>query len=284
MPFATNVELMRKARQGGYAVGAFNINNMESAQAVVGAAVAERSPVIIACTPGAMKYAGVSYLSAIARTASEEAAVPVSLHLDHGLTIEHVQACLDAGFSSVMIDASSRPFEENVRLTRMVVKIARPAGVSVEAELGRIAGAEDALTTGDREASMTDPEEAAEFCRLTGVDALAVSIGNAHGWYKGEPKLDFDRLGAIRERVDALLVLHGASGIPDDMIRRACAVGVDKINIDTEIRDAFRQAVAVFLEANPDVIDPRKILGPAREAMKGVVARKMRLFGSSGKA
>ena len=284
MVFVTNNELLSKAEKEGYAVGAFNTNNLEITLSIVEAAVAERAPVILAVSPGAMEYAGVAYLSAIAEVASESADVPVSLHLDHGTSMEHVEAALDHGFSSVMIDGSKLPFEKNVGLTCQAVELAREKGASIEGELGRLVGVEDAVSVSEREASMTDPEQAAEFVRRTGVDALAVAIGNAHGWYKGRPDLDFGRLRAIKSKVGTFLVLHGASGIPDDMIREAGSIGVDKINIDTEVRDAFRQAVAGFVAANPEVIDPRKILMPSREAMREVVARKMRLFGCAGKA
>ncbi len=284
MAFVTNAELLARAMAGGYAVGAFNTNNLEITLSIVEAAVQERSPFILAVSPGAMKYAGVAYLAAIARVASDSTDVPMSLHLDHGTSLEEVKAALDHGFSSVMIDGSKLPFEENISLTRQAVEMARAAGASTEAELGRLVGVEDQISVSEREASMTDPAQAAEFVERTGIDALAVSIGNAHGWYKGEPKLDFERLREIRTRVSIPLVLHGASGIPDDMIREACAIGVDKINIDTEVRDAFRQAVARFVSENPEQIDPRKILAPAREAMREVVARKMRLFGCAGRA
>ena len=284
MAFVSNTVLLRKAKEEGYAVGAFNTNNLEITLAIVEAAVVERSPVILAVSPSAMEYAGVAYLEAIAKVASESVDVPVALHLDHGTSMEHIESALKHGFSSVMIDGSKLPFEENVSLTSKVVELAREKGVSTEGELGRLVGIEDSISVDEREASMTDPDQAAEFVERTGVDALAVAIGNAHGWYKGRPDLDFDRLREIKSKVDTLLVLHGASGIPDDMIREACSIGVDKINIDTEVRDAFRQAVAGFVSANPDVIDPRKILMPAREAMREVVARKMRLFGCAGKA
>ena len=284
MVFVTNNELLSKAEKEGYAVGAFNTNNLEITLAIVEAASQERSPVILAVSPSAMEYAGVAYLSAIAKVASESVDVPVSLHLDHGTSMEHVEAALDHGFSSVMIDGSKLPFEENLGLTRKVVELADAKGASTEGELGRLVGVEDTASVSEREASMTDPDQAAEFVERTGVDALAVAIGNAHGWYKGRPDLDFDRLRVIKSKVSTFLVLHGASGIPDDMIREAGSIGVDKINIDTEVRDAFRQAVAGFVSSNPDVIDPRKILMPAREAMREVVARKMRLFGSAGKA
>jgi fructose-bisphosphate aldolase class II len=284
MPFVTNAELLNRAKREGYAVGAFNTNNLEITLSIVEAAVKERSPLILAVSPGAMKYAGVAYLSAIAKVAADSVDVPISLHLDHGLTLEDVQAALDQGFSSVMIDGSKLPFEENTEITKKVVAMARARGVSIEAELGKLVGTEDQVSVSEREASMTDPDQAAEFVERTGIDALAVSIGNAHGWYKGEPELDFERLRQIRSRVDIPLVLHGASGIPDEMIRKACSIGVDKINIDTEVRNAFRQAIAKFVNENPEEIDPRKILAPAREAMREVVARKMRLFGCAGKA
>jgi fructose-bisphosphate aldolase class II len=198
--------------------------------------------------------------------------------------MDDINKALDHGFSSVMIDGSKLPFEENIALTGEAVELARTRGASIEAELGRLVGKEDSISVSEREASMTDPDQAAEFVRRTGIDALAVSIGNAHGWYKGEPELDFERLKEIRSKVDIPLVLHGASGIPDEMIREACSIGVDKINIDTEVRDAFRQAVAAFVEENPDQIDPRKILTPARDAMREVVARQMRLFECAGRA
>lgn len=284
MPFVTNAELMSGAAAGGYAVGAFNTNNLEITLSIVEAAAAERSPLILAVSPGAMRYAGVAYLAAIAGVASREVDIPMSLHLDHGTSPEEVGAALESGFSSVMIDGSRLPFEDNVAVTCEVVKMARARGASIEAELGRLVGAEDGVSASEREASMTDPDQAAEFVARTGIDALAVSIGNAHGWYKGEPRLDFERLRLIRESVSIPLVLHGASGIPDGMIREACAIGVDKINIDTEVRGAFRQAVAGFLNANPQEIDPRKILAPARAAMREVVAGKMRLFGCAGRA
>ena len=282
MAFVNNTELLSKAEKEGYAVGAFNTNNLEITLSIAEAAAAERSPVILAVSPSAMAYAGVAYISAIAKVASESVDVPVSLHLDHGTSMEHVEAAIEHGFSSVMIDGSKLPFDENVNLTRRAVELAQSKGVSTEGELGRLVGAEDAVSVSEREASMTDPDQAAIFVERTGVDALAVAIGNAHGWYKGRPNLDFDRLREIKSKISCFLVLHGASGIPDDMIREAGSIGVDKINIDTEVRDAFRQAVAGFVSANPDIIDPRKILMPARDAMREVVARKMRLFGCCG--
>ncbi len=304
--FVTNKDLLSLARKEAYAVGAFNIQNLESLSAVAEAAVEEKSPAIVAVTPGAIKYGGLRYLACLVRNAAESLPVPVSLHLDHGEDLETVSKCLDAGFTSVMIDGSHLPFEENIALTKRVVDLAHPRGVSVEGELGRLAGVEE-KTVEEREAFLTDPREAEEFVKRTGVDALAVSIGTSHGAYKfkGEPKLDFERLMLIRERVDVPLVLHGASsvpawiiekaskygaelsgakGIPEEHIKRAISLGIAKINIDTDLRLAFTAAIREVLANSPKEFDPRKILGPAKEAMKEVVKGKMRLFGSSGKA
>ncbi len=302
----TNRDLLLAAQRNAYAVGAFNIQNLESFLAVVEAAVEEKSPVIVAVTPSAIKYGGLRYLAGLVKTAASDLPVPMSLHLDHGEDIETVKKCIEAGFTSVMIDGSHMPFEENIALTRRVAEIAHPRGVSVEGELGRIAGVED-KTVEEREAVLTDPMRAEEFVKRTDVDALAVSIGTSHGAYKfkGEPQLDFERLKAIRERVDVPLVLHGASSVPawiiekavkygaelagakgisEDHIRRAISLGITKINIDTDLRLAFTATVREVLANAPKEFDPRKILGPAKEAMKEVVKGKMRLFGSSGRA
>jgi len=302
----TNKDLLMPARQNGYAVGAFNINNLESLLAVNEAALEENSPVIVAVTPSAIKYAGLSYLSKIVRTAAESASVPMSLHLDHGETFDTVKKCVEAGFTSVMFDGSFLKFEENVALTRKVVDLAHEKGISVEAELGQLAGVEES-TVEEKEAVLTDPNVAKEFIERTGVDALAVAIGTSHGAYKfkAEPKLDFERLKLIKERVNVPLVLHGASsvpqliiekaskygaeltgarGIPEEHIKKAISLGISKINIDTDLRLAFAATVREVLANSPKEFDPRKILGPAKDAMKEVVKGKMRLFGSSGKA
>ena len=274
--------------------------------AVAEAATEEKSPAIVALTPSAIKYGGLAYLSKIVKTAAEAAPVPMSLHLDHGEDFDTAQKCIDAGFTSVMIDGSHLKFEDNIALTKRVVDIAHPKGVSVEAELGRLAGVEES-TIEEKDAILTDPNVAAEFVEKTEVDALAVAIGTSHGAYKfkTEPKLDFGRLELIKEQVDIPLVLHGASsvpswiiekaakygaqlegakGIPEDHIRKAITMGIAKINIDTDLRLAFTATVREVLAKSPKEFDPRKILGPAKEAMKEVVKAKMRLFGSSGKA
>jgi fructose-bisphosphate aldolase class II len=302
----TNKDVMVPARSGAYGVGAFNINNLETLLAVTEAAVEEKSPAIVAVTPSAIKYGGLAYLARMVKTAAESAPVPISLHLDHGDGYETVSKCVAAGFTSVMIDASHLDFEENIRLTKRVVELAHPKGVSVEAELGRIAGVEE-KTVEEKEAILTDPDSAKDFVARTGVDALAVAVGTSHGAYKfkAEPKLDFERLKAISQKVALPLVLHGASsvpswitekatkygaqlsgakGIPESHIKKAVSLGISKINIDTDLRLAFTATVREFLANSPKEFDPRKILGPAKEAMKEVVRSKMRLFGSSGKA
>jgi fructose-bisphosphate aldolase class II len=283
MPFVTVKEILQDARKGSYAVGAFNTNNMEIVQAIVEAAVEENSPVILQASQGALKYAGIEYITALVKAAAEIAPIPIALHLDHGTSFEQIVKCIRYGFTSVMIDGSKYPLEENIRITKKVVEIAGAVGVSVEAELGKIGGTEDDISVSEKEAYMTDPQEAVRFVKETGVDSLAIAIGTAHGPYKGEPKLDFDRLEKISSLVDIPLVLHGASGVPEDSIRKAVERGICKINIDTDIRQAFARAVREFLEKNPKEYDPRKILGPAKEEMKKVIREKIRLFGSSGK-
>jgi len=277
-------DLLKKAEEGGYAVGAFNCNNMEIVQAIIAAAEAERSPVIMQASQGAIKYAGIEYITALANIAAENASVPVALHLDHGTSFEQVMMCIRKGFSSVMIDGSKLPFEENIELTNRVIAVARAVGVSVEAELGKIGGTEDDIHVNQRDALFTKPEEAKEFVQRTGVDALAVAIGTAHGQYKGIPELDFPRLEKIRSLVNIPIVLHGSSGVPDEAIAKAIKLGVRKVNIDTNIREAFVQGARDVLNKDAKEIDPRKMLGPARAAAIEIIREKIRLFGSSGKA
>jgi fructose-bisphosphate aldolase class II len=302
----TNKEILSLAMVKGYAVGAFNISNLESLSAVVEASAEEQSPVIVAVTPSSIKYAGLKYLVGMVKTVTESTSVPMSLHLDHGQTVETVLECIDAGFTSVMIDGSSLIFEENVFLTKRVVALAHSKDVSVEGELGRLVGIEES-TVEEKDAILTDPNAAREFVERTGVDALAVAIGTSHGAYKfkAKPKLDSERLKSIKQKVNVPLVLHGASsvpswiiekaikygaelsgakGIPDEHIVKAISLGISKINIDTDLRLAFTGAIREVLTTSPRNFDPRKILGPAEEAMKEVVKGKMRLFGSSGKA
>ncbi|MDI3256653.1 MAG: class II fructose-1,6-bisphosphate aldolase [Kyrpidia sp.] len=284
MPLATLKEVLDDAFRNGYAVGQFNINNLEFTQAIMEAAEEERSPVILGTSEGAIKYMGIDYTAAIALTAARSATVPVVLHLDHGSSYDWVLQCLRRGWSSIMIDGSHHPLEENIRLTKQVVDACHVLGVSVEGELGRIGGTEDELTVDEREATLARPEEAKRLVEETGIDALAPAIGSAHGRYKGKPQLAFDRLAAIRDLCGLPLVLHGGSGIPDDDIRRAISLGVAKINVNTENQEAFTAKVREIFAADKEVYDPRKYLGPARQAIKETVREKIRLFGSNGRA
>ncbi len=284
MPFVPVEDLLLEAQKGKYAIGAFNCNNMEIVQAIVQAAEAEKSPVIMQASQGAIKYAGIECIVAMARQAADQASVPVALHLDHGTSFEQVMLCLRHGFSSVMVDGSKYPLEENIAVTKKVIEAAYPMGVSVEAELGKIGGTEDNVSVSERDALFTDPDEAKYFVEQTGVGSLAVAIGTAHGQYKGKPELDFKRLQKIVSLVNIPIVLHGSSGVPDEAITEAISLGICKVNIDTNIREAFTLTCRKVLEANPKEIDPRKVLGPAREAAIEIIREKIRLFGSSGKA
>jgi len=304
---ATNKDLLKRAREGSYAVGAFNINNMEFLQAITGAAEELASPVIIAISEGAIKYAGFRNIVQMVRFAAEERKAPISLHLDHGKDIAVIERCIEGGFTSVMIDGSSLPFEENIAVTKKVVEKAKDRGVSVEGELGKLAGIEDNVSVAEREAALTDPGEAEEFVKRTGIDALAIAVGTSHGAYKfkGEPNLALNRISEIAERVPTLLVLHGASGVkqenveianqygaklkgtkgvPDTAIVEAIRRGISKVNIDTDMRIAFTAYVRKAMAEHPEEIDPRKIIGPGRDAIARVVKEKMKLFGSEGKA
>lgn len=283
MPLVSMAALLAAAEAGHYAVGAFNCNNMEIIQAIIEAAEAEASPVIIQASQGAIKYAGLEYITALGKVAAAQAKVPVGLHLDHGTSFEQVVSCIRSGFTSVMFDGSKLPLAEYIAATRKAVALARAVGVAVEGELGKIGGTEDEVRVTEREATMTNPQEALQFVQETGVDALAVAVGTAHGRYRGVPALDFDRLAEIRQLVTLPLVLHGSSGVPDEAIRQAVALGVRKINIDTNIREAFVKGMKTSLAKNPDEIDPRQLLGPAKSEMCQVVREKMRLFGCAGR-
>jgi fructose-bisphosphate aldolase class II len=303
----TNKVLLDRAKAGAYAVGAFNINDLEFVQAITSAAEELKSPAILAVSEGAIKYAGFENLVSMVRTVSENMDIEVSLHLDHGKDMGVIEKCISGGFTSVMIDGSHLPFEENIAITREVVEKAKPGGISVEGELGRLAGIEDNVSVDEQDAIFTDPGEAAEFVEKTGVDSLAVAIGTSHGAYKfkGEAKLAMDRLREIAALVPIPLVLHGASGVnqdhvalanefgaqigaakgvPSDAISEAVKLGVAKVNIDTDMRIAFTAYVRKLFAEKPDNIDPRKYLGAGREAVYEVVKTKMNLFGSVGKA
>lgn len=279
----TGKELLLDAQKNKYGVGAFNINNMEIAQAIIGAAEELNSPAIIQASQGGLQYAGLEYIATLGKLAGRNSEVPIALHLDHGTDFKQITGCIKHGFTSVMIDASQYPLEENIERTKKIVEMAHAVGISVEAELGKIGGTEDDIVVDERDATFTDPEEAKMFVEETGIDSLAIAVGTAHGVYQGEPKIDFDRIKAIRELVDIPLVLHGSSGVPEESLKKAISLGICKINIDTDIRASFARTVKDFITKNPDEIDPRKILGPAREAMKEVIKEKMIIFGSNGR-
>jgi len=277
-------EILQHAHKNKYAVGAFNVNNMEIVQAIITAAEQENSPVILQTSEGALKYAGADFLYALVALAASKTKVPVALHLDHGSGFDAVMLCIRNGWTSVMIDGSHHDLQGNIDITKKVVEAAHAVGVSVEAELGRLSGVEDHISVDEKDARYTNPDEAVIFVKETGVDSLAIAIGTAHGKYVGVPKLDFDRLQTIKGLLDMPIVLHGASGICEEDLTRATQLGVNKINIDTDVRVAFAEGIKGAWAKKPDEFDPRKLCGPAREEMTKVVVEKMRIFGCSGKA
>lgn len=284
MPLVPSKDLLQAAFEGKYAIGAFNAFNLEMVQAIVEAAEEERSPLILQISQGAIKYAGLEQATEMVKVAAQLASVPVVLHLDHGTDFAQVVRCLRAGFTSLMYDGSAKPFDENVAVTRHIVEMGHAVGVSVEAELGRIGGVEDHLNVSELEATMTDPKEARRFVELTGVDSLAVAVGTVHQMTTRTAQINFERISALREAAGIPLVLHGASGVPDEGVREAVARGICKINIATHLNKAFVEAVGQALAANPGVVDPRKILVRGKEAVKDGVREKIRLFGSNGRA
>ncbi|MCE5172217.1 class II fructose-1,6-bisphosphate aldolase [Paenibacillus profundus] len=284
MPLVSMNEFLPKAKANKFAVGQFNINNLEFTQAITEAAMEEKAPIIFGVSEGALRYMGMEYTVAMAEAAAKKSGLPIALHLDHGSTFEVAMACIRAGFSSVMFDGSHHAYEDNIRLTKEVVKAAHAMGVSVEGELGTIGGTEDDLTVDEESAQLANPEEAIRFYEETGVDALAIAVGTAHGMYKGEPKLHYDIIEAVAAKVPVPVVLHGGSGVPDEAIRKAIAAGAGKINVNTENQVACTKAIREALNKNADVIDPRKYLTPARNAMVEVVRAKIRLFGSNNQA
>lgn len=275
--------VLEKAQKGGYAVPAFNIHNLETLQVVVEAAAEMKSPVILAGTPGTYSYGGVENIVGIVEALSKEHNIPLSLHLDHHEDFDDIRYKVDAGIRSAMIDGSHLPFEENVELVKKVVELCHKNDVSVEAELGRLGGAEDDLVVDEKDTLYTNPKQALEFVERTGIDSLAVAIGTAHGLYKSEPKLDFERLEEIRSIVSIPLVLHGASGLPDEDIKRAISLGICKVNVATELKIAFSGALKEYFNENPDAEDPRKYMKPAKAAMKEVVKKVIRVCGSQDK-
>lgn len=276
--------MIENAQKEGYAIPAFNIHNLETIQAVVEGAWEERSPVIIQTTPGTLKHAGIPYVAACIKVAAELYDIPIALHLDHCESFDTIMQCIRAGYTSVMIDSSKLPYDENVASVKRVVDIAKTVGVAVEGEIGKIGGTEDDMSIDERDATLTIPHEAKAFAETTGVDTLAIAIGTAHGLYKGEPKLDFERLSAIREKVEIPLVLHGGSGVPDNAIEEVIRRGICKINIATELKVPMANAIQEVFKFNPKENDPRKYMGNAKEAVKYVVCKKIQLCGSSGRA
>jgi len=299
MPLVSSAEMFKNA-YGKYAVGAFNVNNMEIIQGIVDAAKEEQAPLILQVSAGARKYAKHVYLMKLIEAAIEDTGLPICVHLDHGEDFEICKSCVDGGFTSVMIDGSKLPFEENIALTKKVVEYAHARGVVVEGELGRLAGVEDAVNVSAKDATYTDPDQAVEFVKRTGVDSLAIAIGTSHGAYKfkGEPRLEFARLEKIASLLPGFpLVLHGAStvlpefvakcnqyggqikdaqGVPEEMLRKAGTMGVCKINIDTDLRLAMTASIREYLALAPEKFDPRDYLRPAREAIKNMVKHKIR--------
>ncbi len=310
MPLVTTKEMFEKSMKEGFAIGAFNVNNMELIQGIVDAAAENNSPVILQASSSAIKYARINYLMKMVEAAVEEHPnIPIAIHLDHGPDFETCKMCVDNGFTSVMFDGSKYDFEENIRLTKEVVDYAHAHGVVVEAELGKLAGIEDDVNVSASDAMYTDPAQAEEFVRRTGVDSLAIAIGTSHGAYKfkGEAKLRFDILKQIKERIpNTPIVLHGAStvipelvnmcneyggnipgakGVPDEILHEASISGVSKINVDTDLRLAMTAGIRKVFVEDPSAFDPRKYLIPARELVKEIVSHKMKdVFGSANKA
>ncbi|MCS7286900.1 MAG: class II fructose-1,6-bisphosphate aldolase [Anaerolineae bacterium] len=283
MPLVTSKELLRRAFEEHYAIGAFNANNMEQIQAIVEAAQEERAPVILQVSQGAIRYAGLEMAAGMVKIAASQVDVPVVLHLDHGTSFEQNILCLRAGFTSLMFDGSKLPFEENVAITRKVCEVAHAVGIPVEAELGQVLQITDKVTLEDVERAMTDPDQAAEFIRLTGADSLAVAIGSIHAMREQEATLDIERLKAIRKKVNIPLVLHGSSGVKDESILEAIENGISKINVATYLNQAFVRGLREGIEKMPDEVDPRKFLAISREYVKEAVREKIRLFGSAGR-
>jgi len=279
VPFTS---LLGSAGEGGYALGAFNVYNLEGVRAVVAASEAKSSPVIIQFHHAALTHGGGPLIAACLAAAGE-ASVPIAVHLDHSVSLDDIRLALHAGLTSIMADGSSLEYDDNVAFTQEATELAHRCGSAVEGELGRLTGSEDDLTVPENLAKLTDPGQAVDFVSRTGVDALAVCIGNAHGSYRTEPRLDFDRLAAIREVVSVPLVLHGASGLLDTVVRRAIELGVRKLNVNTELRQAYVGALKKAL-GQPEQVDLLEIMQRAVADMQGVVSAKLRLFGSTSKA
>ena len=282
MGLVTTKKILKKAQEEHYAIGAFNVENMEMVMAVISAAEEMNAPVIMQTTPSTIKYAGLDYFLANVKVAANKAKVPVVMHLDHGSSFELASQAYREGYTSIMIDGSHSDFESNIKISKSVVDMCKPSGIAVEAELGKVGGKEDDLDGGEGDI-FTNPQEAKEFVEKTGVDSLAIAIGTAHGIYKGEPKLDLERLSKIREVVSVPLVLHGGSGIPDEKVKEAIRRGICKVNYATELRIAFTNGVNKYLLANPDTIDPKKYNKAGMDEVKNFVKEKIKVCGCYNK-
>ncbi|MBU5427076.1 class II fructose-1,6-bisphosphate aldolase [Tissierella pigra] len=283
MDIVSNREMLIEARKNKYAVPAFNIHNLETMKGVIEAAYELKSPLIIATTPGTVKYAGLEFLVAMARAAAKKYDIPIALHLDHCTDVELLKQCIQAGYKSVMIDASLKSYEENISITREVVKYSHRYEVSVEAELGLVGGQEDDRDIDEKDTTLTDPHIALDFIQRTNVDSLAVAIGTAHGVYKSEPKLDFERLSKINSMVSIPLVLHGASGVPHESVIKAVENGISKVNIATELKIPFAEAIKEYFKENPSANDPRYYLTPAKDMVKKIAMEKIKVCGSANR-
>ena len=278
----TSEQLLLDAQKGHYAVGAFNAENMEMVMAIVAAAVEMKSPVIIQTTPSTLKYATVDMYRAMVNAEAAKVSVPVVMHLDHGNSFDLAMQALHTGYTSIMIDGSKLVLEENIALSKRVADVCRACNIPVEAELGKVGGKEDDMSCDDP--GYTDPDDAVRFVNETGVSSLAVAIGTAHGIYKGEPKLDVERLSEIRKVVSIPLVLHGASGVPDEAVKDCIRRGISKVNFATELRIAYSDGIKEYLAKDPEAFDPKKYLAAGRKAVEERVCELIRLLGSSGKA
>ncbi|MCA1321649.1 class II fructose-1,6-bisphosphate aldolase [Bacillus tianshenii] len=281
MALVSSKEMLEDAYKNHYAIGAFAAHNLEILKAICDRADRLGAPIIIQATPGTLKYLEIDRLVSMVKATAEKVKIPIALHLDHGDSFETAMKCLRAGFTSIMIDGSHLPFEENVKLVESVVRVARPMGVPVEAELGTIGGVEDDLEVEEANALMTDPGAASIFVKQTGIDSFAPAFGTAHGLYKKEPELRFDLLEEIFNLTNIPIVMHGASGVPDESVTKALQYGVAKVNFSTELKIAFASELKNYLQENPDQIDPRKYLVPAMEAVSTIVEKKIELLGSS---
>lgn len=274
-------QMLLDAQEKRYAVPAFNIHNLETLQVVADVAKEMRSPLIIAVTPSTIDYARDEYVVAMAKVAAKHTEAPLAIHLDHFEDVARIRQAVDIGFKSCMIDASKEVFEENIAKVKEVVAYAHRHDATVEAELGKLVGIEDDLVVDEKDSMYTNPDDAVKFVAETGIDSLAVAIGTAHGLYKGEPKLDFERLKEIRSKVDIPLVLHGASDVPDELVKKAISMGICKVNVATDLKIPFSDAVKKYFIENPKANDPRKYMTPGKEAMKAVVRHKIEVCGSA---